>query len=169
MLDTPAIVLGFTSAAFLIGSLAPAALQSPERPTPIAVSSKGDRLPVAPVSSPARTVTTIEVVGLSGATIVFKDRDGQVLFRSDPLTGTTVVAKDLDVPVVTLKMEPAPPTPAPVVRQPEPAREGKESPVTQPRSRKQIGCEAPVSALAKSDAGGIPGLCLASVSRYTSS
>jgi hypothetical protein len=169
MLNTAAIVIGFTGAAFLIGSLAPAALESRERPTTTAISSKGDRLPVAATGSPPRTVTTIEVVGLSGATIVFKDRDGQVLFRSDPLTGTTVVAKDLDVPVVTLKIEPALPTPVPVVRQPEPPREGGDSPVTQPRSRKQIGCEAPVSALAKSDAGRIPGLCLASVSRPTSS
>jgi hypothetical protein len=169
MFDTPAIVIGFTGAAFLIGSLAPVALESRERPTAVALSSKGDRLPVAPASSPPRAVTTVEVVGLSEATIVFKDRDGQVLFRSDPLTSTTVVARNVDIPVVTLRVEPAPPPPIPVVRKPEPPREGGDSPVTQPRPPKQIGCEAPVSALARSDAGRIPGLCLASVSRFSSS
>jgi hypothetical protein len=169
MFDTPAIVIGFTGAAFLIGSLAPVALESRERPTAVAISSKGDRLPVAAAASPARAVTTIEVVGLSEATIVFKDRTGQVLFRSDPLTGTTVVARNVDIPVVTLKMEPTLPPTVPVVRQPEAPREGGDSPVTQPRSRKPIGCEAPVSALARSDAGRIPGLCLASVSHFPSS
>jgi hypothetical protein len=169
MLDTPGIVIGFTGAAFLIGSFAPVDLQSRERPAAAVISSKGDRLPVAKASSPGRTVTTIEVVGLSEATIVFKDRDGQVLFRSDPLTGTTVVARDVDIPVVTLKREPPRPAPLPVVRQPEPPREGGDSPVTQPRNRKQIGCEAPVSALARSDAGRIPGLCLASVSPFANS
>ena len=164
MLDTPALVIGFTGAAFLIGSLAPVALESRERaaaPVPAAVV-KGDRLPVALSGTRRATVSTIEVVGAREVTIVFKDRDGQVLFRSDPLANSTIIAKDVDLPVITLKEEPAAST-APVVQQPPPRQEGGDPPPAQPRRSKQIGCEAPVSALARSDASRVPGLCLAAL------
>jgi hypothetical protein len=164
MLDTPALVIGFTGAAFLIGSLAPVALESRERAAAAAPAAvvKGDRLPVLPGGSRRSTVSTIEVLGASDVTIVFKDRDGLVLFRSDPLANSTLVAKDVDLPVITLKEEPAAST-APVVQQPQPTREGSEPPPTQPRRPKQIGCEPPVSGLARSDASRVPGLCLAAL------
>ncbi len=169
MLDTPASVLGFTAAAFLLGSLAPVALESRERATASLVSSsKGDRLPLPAPSQPRSAVSTIEVQGLGQATVVFKSRDGQVLFRSDPISGTTQVARDVDLPVVTFKDEPAPPS-VPVVQQPEPKREGSNPPATEPRTRKPIGCEAPVSALARSEAARVPGLCLAGLAGRASS
>ena len=164
MLDTPALVIGFTGAAFLIGSLAPVALESRERAAAPALAAvvKGDRLPVVPSVSRRATVSTIEVVGAREVTIVFKDRDGQVLFRSDPLANSTIIAKDVDLPVITLKEEPAAST-APVVQRPPPRQEGGDPPPAQPRRSKQIGCEAPVSALARSDASRVPGLCLAAL------
>src|SRR5215213_1407587 len=161
MFDTPAVVIGLTGAAFLIGSLAPVALESRERPASAVVSVKGDRLlvPSAEGALPS-TVSMIEVVGLSEAAVVFKDRNGQVLFHSDPLTNTTVVAKNVDLPVVTIKEQPSAPA-MPVVQQPEPKREGGDPATVQPRRPKPVGCEAPVSALARSEASRVPGLCLA--------
>jgi hypothetical protein len=169
MFETPAFVIGLTGAAFLIGSLAPVALESRERATAPAVAVKGDRLPLqrAAVHRPS-TVSTIEVVGLSQVTVVFKDREGQVLYRSDPLTNTTDVAKDVDLPVVTLQEHPIAPA-MPVVQQPELKREGGDPPTVQPRRSKQVGCEAPVSALARTDASREPGLCLASLPSSTRS
>jgi hypothetical protein len=161
MFDTPAVIIGLTGAAFLIGSLAPIALESRERPASAVVSGKGDRLP-APTSAGVQpaTVSTIEVVGLSQAAVVFKDRDGQVLFRSDPLANTTVVAKNVDLPVVTIKEQPSAPA-VPMVQRPEPKREGGDPATVQPPRAKPVGCEAPVSALARSEASRTPALCLA--------
>ena len=169
MFDTPAFVFGLTGAAFLIGSLAPVALESRERPAGPAIAVKGDRLPIPRASSNRpSTVSIIEVVGLSQATVVFRDRDGQVLYRSDPLTNTTDVAKNVDLPVVTLQEHPVAPA-TPVVQQPELKREGGDPPAVQPRRTKQVGCEAPVSALARTDASRVPGLCLASLISQTNS
>lgn len=169
MLDTPALVIGLTGAAFLIGSMAPVALESRERAAAPAISAKGDRLPLSSsaITRPA-SVTTIEVVGLSQAAIVFKDRDGRVLYHSDPLTGTTTVGKNADLPVVTLQEHPSAPA-TPVVQQPQPKQEGGDPPAVQPRRSRQVGCEAPVSALARSDASRVPGLCLAGLNLQRSS
>jgi len=166
MFDTPAIVIGLTGAAFLIGSLAPIALESRERTASVAVLTKGDRLPVpTSAASQASTVSTIEVVGLSQAAVVFKDRDGQVLFRSDPLANTTLVAKNVDLPVVTVKEQPT----APMVQRPEPKREGGDPAAAQPPRAKPVGCEAPVSALARSEASRVPALCLAELASHSNS
>jgi hypothetical protein len=114
------------------------------------------------------TVTTIEVIGLNQATVVFKDREGRVLFRADPLAGTTTVARDVDLPVVTLKDEPTPPA-VPVVQRPAPKQEESETPSEPPRKSRTIGCEAPVSALARSEASRTPSLCLAGLSTSANS
>jgi hypothetical protein len=168
MYETPAFVIGLTGAAFLIGSLAPVALESRERAMAPAIAVKGDRLPLQAGSKRPSTVSTIEVVGLSQATVVFKDRDGQVLYKSDPLANTTDVAKNVDLPVVTLQEHPVAPT-TPVVQQPEPKQEGANPPAVQPRRSKQVGCEAPVSALARTEASREPALCLASLVPNTNS
>jgi hypothetical protein len=166
MFDTPVIVIGLTGAAFLIGSLAPVALESRERASGPAISVKGDRLPLSAAGSVRpSTVSTIEVVGLSQATVVFKDRDGQVLYRADPLANTTAVAKNVDLPVVTLREEQTAPAVPVVQQQPEPKQEGGDPPAVQPRRGKPVGCEASVSALARSDASRVPGLCLAGLAR----
>ena len=145
MFDTPAVIIGLTGAAFLIGSLAPIALESRERPASAIVSGKGDRLP-APTSAGVQpaTVSTIEVVGISQAAVVFKDRD----------------AKNVDLPVVTIKEQPSAPA-VPMVQRPEPKREGGDPATVQPPRAKPVGCEAPVSALARSEASRTPALCLA--------
>jgi len=169
MFDTPSIVIGLTGAAFLVGSLAPVALESRERASEPAAAIRGDRLArSAPARSGPATVSSIEVIGRSEATVVFKDRAGQVLYRSDPLTGTTIVAKDVDLPAVTLQEHPVAPA-TPVVQQPESKREGGEQPAVQPRRVKQVGCEAPVSALARTEASRVPALCLAGLSSRANS
>lgn len=169
MFDTPALVIGLTGAAFLVGSLAPVALESRERAAAPAISVKGDRLPLSRAGADRPVaVTTIEVVGLSQAAVVFKDREGRVLYHSDPLTGTTIVGKDADLPVVTLQEHPIAPA-TPVVQQPQPKQEGGDPPAVQPRRSRQVGCEAPVSALARTDASRVPGLCLAGIHLPTNS
>lgn len=68
-------------------------------------SMKADRahVTVAQDQNMQKSIVTVEVIGLSNAAIVYKDSAGQILFRTDPLTNVTVVAKNLSLPEVTIR------------------------------------------------------------------
>ena len=72
-------------------------LTTPER------SHKGDRL--APPAASARkvVVSVVELVGARRTSIVYRDRDGHVLFRSDPLRHVTLAVKNALLPQVTIR------------------------------------------------------------------
>jgi len=61
-----------------------------------------------------RAVVTVEVVGVHDATIVYRDRDGRVLFQTDPLSNVTVISKGFVLPQVTVRETPHS-TPAPIL------------------------------------------------------
>lgn len=66
---------------------------------------KGDKIPVTQIS-PARernTISVIEVIGVSGAAVIYRDRDGQLLFKTDPVSNVTVVAKNTVLPEITVR------------------------------------------------------------------
>lgn len=66
-------------------------------------SNKGDRAEVnAAVQTPAR-VAVVEVVGVEDAAIVYRDRDGRVLFQTDPVSNVTVVTKNVVLPQLTIR------------------------------------------------------------------
>jgi len=161
MIGAPATLIGMAGMAFLLASLAPAAVGHPstrsDASAALADSLKGDRIAIPVAAKTRATVSSVELVGVSNATVILRDRSGAILFRSDPLTNTTLVTKDADLPVVTLKEQGT----SPVVQQPIPSREGSE---TQPPPRSKTpppGCEAPLSPLAsRSLANRMPGLCL---------
>ena len=52
-----------------------------------------------------KSVSVVELVGVSQVKLVLKDAQGNVLFASDPQSNTTYFSKDTDLPVVTLKEE----------------------------------------------------------------
>jgi hypothetical protein len=161
MIGAPATLIGMAGTAVLLASLAPAAVGHPStRPdatVAVADSLKGDRI-ATPVAAKTRaSVSSVELVGISNATVILRDRSGAILFRSDPLTNTTLVTKDADLPVVTLKEQGT----SPVVQQPIPSREGSETPQPPQGRTTPPGCEAPLSPLAsRSLTNRIPGLCL---------
>jgi len=64
---------------------------------------KGDRLSDARPAQDAATVAVVEVVGVRDTAIVYRDRDGRVLFRTDPVANVTVIAKDVRLPQVTVR------------------------------------------------------------------
>jgi hypothetical protein len=71
---------------------------------PIDRTRKSDRLPVATTARPeAKIISTVEVVGIRDAAIVYRDRDGRILYQSDPLTNATVVTKGVVLPEVTVR------------------------------------------------------------------
>jgi hypothetical protein len=66
-------------------------------------SHKGQRLLPSDPPRDRTTVVAIEIVGLHETAIVYRDREGRTLYRSDPLTNTTIVAKNVDLPQVTVR------------------------------------------------------------------
>jgi hypothetical protein len=69
-------------------------------------SAKTNRLP-ANASAPApfneRRIAVVEVIGVRDAAIVYRDREGRVLFSTDPVANVTVVTKNLRLPEVTVR------------------------------------------------------------------
>jgi hypothetical protein len=164
MIGLPTHLVGAAGAIFLAASLIPGApVSSPLKDvqsTGMATSgTKGDRLAQAAGLAERITVSTVELVGVSRTTVILRDRDGNILFQSDPVSNTTVVARDVDLPVITLKQEERSP-----VRFLDPAqhREGNQPPAATERKPKTLGCEGAVSPLAKGHTG-LPALCLAAL------
>jgi hypothetical protein len=65
--------------------------------------NKADALAAPQRSQPRIEIKTVEVVGIRDAAIVYRDRDGNILFRTDPVANVTVVAKNVDLPEVTIR------------------------------------------------------------------
>lgn len=169
MFRTSALVIGLAGAAFLGGSLAPSVFsvasfaRSGAHPSPLALQqvagAKADRVAAPVPAAELETVTTVELVGISKATVILRDRNGLVLYKSDPRSGATTFLKNTDLPVVTLKEEtrrPAEQHPATI------RREGNETPSVNPKKRRNpVGCLGDVSPLARASADRSPSLCLA--------
>lgn len=166
MLIHPTLFIAVAGTAFLAASYAPGLFASEATAgsvRPVAsVSGKSDRLS-APQPSPAgrKAVTIVEIVGSTQPTVVLRGRDGSILYRSDAPTGTTLVVKDADLPLVTVRQvqdgEPGTSSPA----RPEPtAREESREPPAGPRTR-TIGCETALSPLARGAASAGLSRCLA--------
>ena len=67
-------------------------------------SGKGDLLKPRPAGGQTQTVSTVELVGLHDSTIVMlRDAAGQILYRSDPTSGVTVVSKGVVLPQVMIR------------------------------------------------------------------
>ncbi len=101
-----AIVAGaiLTSAA-LAAAISPyqSSSVSPTQGTQINRSNKGDSQPVVASNQAPKRIVTVEVIGVEDAAIVYRDRDGRVLFKTDPLSNTTVVTKGVVLPEVTVR------------------------------------------------------------------
>ncbi len=95
-------------------------------------------------------VTTVEVVGIRDAAIIYRDRDGRVLFQTDPVTNVTVISKGFVLPELTVReSKRSKPAPIEAPRQPS-------TPVAIP-----IGCDPAVSPIAQPQLSHLPGRCLA--------
>lgn len=168
MFRIPVALVGLAGVFFVAGSFVPASFNmshqaqsevlSDAAPPHRTSTLKGDRM-MAPVPSanPA-AVSIVELVGVAQATVILRDRDGKVLYKSDPRSGTTIYARDTDLPVVTLKEN----VQTPATQHPVNRREGNEAPSEQKqKTRKPVGCLGDVSPLAKASADRMPSLCLA--------
>jgi len=125
-------------------------------------SRKGDRLtsPVAAGDQPR--VTTVEVVGVRDTAIVYRDRDGRVLFQTDPVANVTLVARGVTLPEVTVREHgdavPQKRPVSPESRQKAPVRTLQEE---EKKPKRLVGCDPLVSPLAGS-LSQVAGRCIAS-------
>ena len=121
-------------------------------------AAKGDRLaPPVNVRRDNRTVATVEVIGVRDAAIVYRDRDGRVLFKTDPISNVTVITKDFVVPQLTVRDTPQSASKsiiAPIERDTRPAT----TPVALPPLPE--GCEPLVSPIAEPQLARLPGRCI---------
>jgi hypothetical protein len=120
-------------------------------------SHKGDR-PIGHKPSAAQdrsVVTTVEVVGVRDTAIIYRNRDGSILFRTDPVANVTIVAKDATLPEVTVREHSdAVPQKVPVKT----LREGDKD----NKDKRLEGCDPLVSPLAGS-LSQVPGRCIAGI------
>jgi hypothetical protein len=117
-------------------------------------SLKGDRLmppPQAKDISKNPQIAIVEVVGIRDAAVVYRDRSGRELFRTDPISNVTIITKGLVLPQVTIKESDQ----AEVMQVPVDAPRPPVSP--QPAE----GCEAVVSPFTAPSLSHIVGRCLA--------
>jgi len=171
MFRTPVALVGLAGVFFVAGSFAPDVFsvsplaQSDGSRLALAAPTKGDRV-AGPVSVGSPTsVSIVEVVGVTDATVILRDRDGQVLYKSDPRVGVTSYARNTDLPVLTLKEEMR----GPSSQHPVNRREGNETPQPQKqKTRNPVGCMGDVSPLVKASANRMPSLCLASLDQSLS-
>jgi len=171
MFRTPVALVALAGAFFVAGSFAPTSftaspwVQSEALALAGATSTKGDRLSApVPASKPA-AVSIVELVGLNNATVILRDQDGKVLFKSDPRTGITTFARDTELPVVSVKQEER----APVAQRPVRRQEGNETPQERkPKARNPVGCMGDVSPLANASGNRMPSLCLVSLGQTLS-
>src|SRR3974390_2271634 len=115
----------------------------------VARTGKGDRLAATRLPGANDAVATVEVVGIRDAAIVYRDRDGRVLFQTDPLSNITVVSRGFVLPQLTVR-ETSRSSTAPI----EPMQEFKARPPI------PIGCEPLASPIAQPRLAHMTGRCL---------
>jgi len=128
-------------------------------------TAKGDRLAKVSGSQAPAKVSVVEVVGVRDTAVVYRDRDGRVLFHTDPVANVTIVAKGVVLPEVTVRENAdATTTKVPVSQTPPtntPVRTLQEE--DKDKKAKLVGCDPLVSPLAGSTLSRVAGRCIASM------
>jgi hypothetical protein len=133
MYHLPSILIGGFAAVAAWALVAPSAPAHDEAgsggaqvQTSVNRAAKGDRLAAPrPRHGDESTVTTVEVVGIHDASVIYRDREGRILFQTDPVNNRTIVSKGFVLPELTvretkrsvpvrLEVLRGPPVPAPI-------------------------------------------------------
>ena len=127
-------------------------------------SAKADRGAISGPATAAARIATVEVVGLRDAAIVYRDREGRELFRTDPantdpVNNVTIVAKGLPLPQLTVRQHGnSAVKPVPINEIQEQARDEKPR---APRGPKvPVGCEPSFSPVAAPNLAHHTGRCV---------
>jgi hypothetical protein len=129
-------------------------------------SRKGDRPATPRRSAAGGPDAVVERVGLRDTVIAYRDRDGNVLFNTDPLTNTTVVAEHAMLPEATVRESRRVFVTTVPIMAPGRAAHGSTPPVEAPSrpaaraAKLPIGCDPPFSPLASPPSLDFAGRCL---------
>lgn len=122
-----------------------------ETATSVNRAAKSDRvIPPRLRGGDENTVSTVEVIGIRDAAIIYRDREGRVLFQTDPLKNVTVISRGFVLPQLTVRETPRSPA----------------APVEAPRQTHQtrpvipVGCEPVASPIAQPTLAHLTGRCL---------
>ena len=123
---------------------------------------KSDRDSAVQTAGRSSQIATVEVVGLREAAIVYRDREGRELFRTDPMSNVTLVTKGLQLPEVTVRQHSSSavkPIPVKTLQERDQARDRKPA---APAGRKMpVGCEPMFSPVAAPSLSHHAGRCMA--------
>jgi hypothetical protein len=127
-------------------------------------ANKGDRLAAPSPGGDRHSIAVIEVVGVNNAAIVYRDREGRELFRTDPVGNVTVVTKNVTLPEVTIRERPAI-APKPLALDPAKAEEKSDPAKTGEKTEEKSieGCDPVASPLASPNLAHRTGRCLAAL------
>lgn len=136
--------------------------------TSINREAKADKLPVNPAAEQkSNRISIIEVIGVSDAAVVYRDRDGKLLFSTDPISNMTVVAKNTVLPEVTVReteTEEVMPVPVEQFRKPAAVREVPMPNAVAPDTGKiREGCESAFSTFLVPSQANKAGRCLSNI------
>lgn len=145
-----AAVIAVSLGLVLGGAELPASLNASTFDASVNREAKVDPLPVTATAAPKpNRISVIEVIGVSDAAVVYRDRGGQVLFKTDPLSNVTVVAKNTVLPEVTVReteLEEVMPVPVEQFRNQGAVRDVPNATAPSPANRKITeGCESAFS------------------------
>jgi hypothetical protein len=137
-------------------------------------SRKGDRLATAQVTESRPEIAAVEVVGLRSAAIVYRDREGRELFRTDSASNITTVSKGVTLPEVTIRrhagstVRPVPVEIRDQAQQERNEQDGDRTRTSKPqRAKVPMGCEPSFSPVAQPQLAHHTGRCMAAAPAWT--
>jgi hypothetical protein len=112
-------------------------------------AAKADRLSFPPsYRRNESAVSTVEAIGIRDASIIYRARDGRVLFRTDPVSNVTLISKGFALPQLTVRE----------------MSHSKSIPIDVPRDLKAlrvpIGCDPMASPVAQPELAHLTGRCV---------
>ena len=155
-------LVGVEVGAVMLMDFAVAGARTDLAPAGVAIDrrAKSDALElgVFPVD-PEHSISTVEVIGLTQAAIVYRDREGNILFRTDPLATTTVVVRGVRLPQVTVRETAGAPA-NPVIMPPQSQSKRPTTTPDKPAVKLPDGCEPASSPLSLSGSSAERARCL---------
>ncbi len=131
---------------------------------------KGDRAAPVRATQGGADIATVELVGLRDTAIVYRDRDGREIYRTDPVANVTIVSKGLNLPEVTVREHASsdvrPSTPVRTIDESrDPQSERTRPALPKKPSAMPVGCESAFSPVASPAMAHHMGRCMAALDK----
>ncbi len=131
-------------------------------------AGKADRLSARREGDRNNVIATVEVIGAQDTAVVYRSRDGRILFQTDPLANATVVTKGITLPEVTIRNV-SRPAPQQIPRAIDTVPASPQNPPSTTAHEPKIleGCDPAFSPLTAAARANFSGRCLAALTPPT--